>query len=149
MPSADSPSDGGNKFIQVDPTFYQVNIGFHRVPILGTAGVANLYEFIVPSDFNNLVKATVSCIPSANIASSGKDIDLFSDYAGLGEPSNQHSESDVSTVYDFTGLGGDIAEFSVASVLSALAAGDRVGLRILHNTIGGDNRYLNLLLEYN
>ena len=126
---------------------YDTDLSDFRVQTVGTSS-AQRFTFFVPHDFISLTSAVLVMIPDANAAGSGKDIDLDSDYGKIGESRNNHSESDTTTIYDFTGKNNQFTEIDISGILSLLAALDYVGIRVTHNTIGGALRYLGIRLRY-
>ena len=133
------------KFFPADP---DANIGDYRAQnVLGTGD--HRFNIVVPSDFTSLVSLKLYGICSVGAAGSGKDIDLDTDYAAHDEPYNQHSESDTTTTYDFTGKTDKIISIDLSGVFSSLAAGDFGGVHVDHKSIGGTISYLGVLMEYN
>ena len=106
------------------------------------------YGFSVPEDFGELVSLEMIGIPSVGAAASGQNIDLFSDYGGIGEAITEHSEAEIATAYDFTGLSLKFATIDVSVVFVSLAAGDICGLTIDHQNIGGTIGYKGIKLVY-
>lgn len=123
------------------------NLGDHRVQnISGSSG--HRFEFQMPSDFLSITRLVLIASPSAGAAGSGKDIDLFSDYATIGELFNAHSESDTTTTYDFTGDTDKLIEMDISGVFSSVTALDMCGVFVDHNAIGGTLRYFGIQLDY-
>jgi hypothetical protein len=106
------------------------------------------FTFKIPSDFVSLYKLCLIGIVSSGAAGTGKDIDLYSSYGAAGEDYNAHTESDTATTYNFLGKTDKLVEINISSVFSSVSKDDYCGLRIVHNTIGGDIDYLGILLEY-
>ncbi len=127
---------------------YDSNTADYRTRAVG-ATAEQRFNFQIPSDFGTLVSVELCGMVSAGAAGSGKDIDLASDYAAVGEIYNQHSESDTGTTYDFTGLTYMWARIDLSPVFSALGAGDQCGVLVDHNGIGGTINYFGIILEYN
>ena len=73
---------------------------------------------------------------------------MFSDYGAEGEANNNHSESDTTTLYDFSAIANGIIEIDLTPVFSVLSAGDAAGLLVDHMGIGGTIYYLGIYLEY-
>ena len=107
------------------------------------------FTFEVPSDYGTLVGLALIGVPSAGAAGAGRDIDLSSDYALVGEASNTNSESDTTTVYDLTGTSGQITIVTDLSVVfSSLMSSHICGVTVAHNGIGGTILYLGIRLRY-
>lgn len=122
------------------------NDGEYRVrTIAGSA--AFRFNFTIPLDFDALVSVEIVGWPMAGAAGPGKDIDLFSNYAAIGEDKAAHAESDLATVYD-TGVIDQFFALDLSPVFSALTAGDFCGVRIDHQAIGGTIDYLGIRLRY-
>jgi len=86
-------------------------------------------NFRVPHDFTSITSAVIVVIPIATMA--GCDIDIFSDYGAVTEAYTTHSESDTFLTYNLTA--NTITEIDISPILSALAADDYVGIKILNN----------------
>ncbi len=112
-----------------------------------TSNASFEFSFVVPGDFSSLVSFVALANPRGGAAGSGKNIDLFSDYGANGEQYNHHSESDVGSTYNL-GNAGQWTTIDISSVLTQLSAGDRGGVQIDHQNIGGIVDYLGLLLTY-
>lgn len=123
------------------------NRGDHRVAGVGATG-AQRFNFTVPADFGSLVSLDLIGIPSSGAAGSGKDIDLFSDYGAIGENFANHSESDTTTVYDFTGDTDLFITIDLSGIFTSLAVGDLCGCQIDHNAIGGGIDYKCIKMVY-
>ncbi len=83
-------------------------------------------SFQVPTGFASIVAAEVIVSPIVTEANSNWDIDT--DYGAEGEAYNIHSESDAATVYNVTA--NQLFAIDVSGELSAIVAGDYVGVRI-------------------
>lgn len=123
------------------------NRGDHRVVSIGATG-ANRFNFAVPDDFGTLTSLELVGIPMAGAAGASKDIDLFSDYGAIGENFAAHSESDTTTLYDFTGDTDLFISIDLSVVFSSLAAGDFCGCQVDHNSIGGGIDYKLIKMVY-
>jgi len=137
---------GGNAsiFYLVDNT--NTTLNDYRVLNVSSSGNLRL-TFRVPDDFATLVKLVVIGNADTGGGGAGKNIDLFSDYATIGEAFNNHSESDVGSTFN-TGIVNQFFELDISGVFTSLAAADMGGIFIDHQAIGGGIRYLGLLLEY-
>jgi hypothetical protein len=140
------PSDSGNKTVFFMATDYANTTGDFRSRRIGATG-AHEFTFPIPPDFSSLVSCDAIGIYLGS-GGSGKQIDLYSDYGALGEDYNQHDESDIGTLFDFTGKSNKIVDVDISSVLSSIAAGDYVGVHIDHKGIGDSIDYIYIKLVY-
>lgn len=132
----------GIKTVWFDGDF-DADDGDRRVRNVVTDG-SHRFNFYVPEDFASLV--SIDILGYSVGAISAQSINLYSDYAAVGEASNQHSESDTSNT--LTTTAGQIFEMDLSSVFSSLNAGDHCGVLIDHQTIGTTIRYLGIRLRY-
>jgi hypothetical protein len=102
----------------------------------------------VPDNFLSLVNCFVYGIIDPSTAGASKDIDIYVDYATVGEAYNTHTASDTTTVYDLTGTGNQIYRFTLNSLLGSLAGDDSLGVQMDHNAIGNSIYYLGIEIEY-
>jgi hypothetical protein len=123
---------------------YNANFGNFRVRSIAGTG-AFRFTFNVPLDFVSLVSIEAIGIPA--FTGDAKNIDLASDYGAIGETYNTHSESDTISTYSGF-VTNKVYALNLASVFTALAAGDYCGVLIDHVTIGGSINYLGILLKY-
>jgi len=137
-----------NVVVNTNAFNYGFVLGDYNTQGVGPTGATNA-TFFVPGNFASLVSLSAIIIPSAGAAGAGKDIDLFSDYASVGEASNTHDESDTTSTFDLTGLSGVMSLMDISSVFTSLSAGDICGLLIDHNAVGGPIRYLGIRMVYN
>jgi hypothetical protein len=142
-------NSGAQLLAQVRSRFYQSAAnastarGDHNTISVGAN--ADIYlEFSVPDDFVSLVSVYAVMIPGATNAAA--NIDLASDYAGIGEVYNFHSESNIASTYPLTI--NVMTALDLSSVFSTLSAGDLCGVHITHNTIGATAYYLGVKLSY-
>ena len=105
-------------------------------------------SFHAPSNLGALVSVELVGIVSAGAAQAARDIDFYTSYAALGEPSTQHQQSDLTSVYDLSAVSGQIYSFDLTALFTALAAGDYAGVQVDHNSIGGAIDYLGIRLGY-
>lgn len=120
------------------------NLGNYATHSIGTNGLEYL-TFSIPADFTQLISLEIECI--ATFTNTGRNIDLFSSYAMVGEPRNQNTESDTTSTYDF--VTDEITALDVSGIFTALAAGHLCGIQIDHNAIGGTIHYLGVRMRYN
>lgn len=132
-------------YISIEPN---ANLGNHRVRSISGTG-ANNFEFFVPNDFSSLVSLDLICSPAVGAAGPNKNIDLTSDYGTLTEIINIHTESDTTTLYDFTGLTNTFTTLDISTVFSNIAANDYCGINVDHNSIGGAINYYFIKITYN
>lgn len=123
------------------------NSGDFGTKVIASNAVGYLSWFI-PLSFVSLVSLDLIFIPTAAAAGAGKDIDLFSDYAAVGELSTTHSEADTTSVYNL-GTTSTLGSIDVSDIFSSLSANDHCGLQVKHNSIGGTNNYLGVVLRFN
>jgi len=140
------PSQGGDITIFFLATDYSTTYGDFRTRRNASAG-AHEWSFPVPPDFDELVSCEAIGIYNGT-GGSDKQIDFYSDYGAEGEDYNNHDESDIGTLFDFTGKSDKIIAIDVSGVLSALSAGDYVGLTIDHKGIGDSIDYIYIKLVY-
>jgi len=124
-------------------TSFNANRGDFRVRTIAT-DAAFRFSFPVPADLVTLVSVGVMGIPE--LTNPAAQIDLLSDYGAVGEAFNTHSESDLGGT--FAVVDDELFELDVTSVFSALAAGDRCGIRVDHMAIGGNIDYIGVRMAY-
>lgn len=98
--------------------------------------------FYVPADFNSITEAVFVGVPANTQAAANYDI--YSDYAAAGELYNAHSESDLASTYNVTI--NIMTEIDISGILSALAAGDYVGVRLMVKAV--DHYFLALGVRF-
>lgn len=146
-PADKTKLDGISKFYfqPTDPTNQDRDT--YRVINVGTNQEFN-FNFLVPSDFNALVNiVALAAADDAGAAGSGKDIDLESNYGGLGESIFTHNEIDNTSTYTIPNP-PELFALDLSSVFSSLVAGDFCSVLIDHNGIGGEVSYFGIWLEY-
>lgn len=127
---------------------FDSNLGNYRVQTIAGTG-AFRFSFRVPDDFASLISLNLMFIVAPGAAGPNKDIDLTSDYAALGEVYNTHSQSDTTTLYDFTGQDNKWTAMDISGLFSSLSAGDFCGLLVDNNAIGGNLYVLGINIVYN
>lgn len=121
------------------------NDGTYRVHNIGTNGT-HRFSFSVPEEAGAIVAVRmVGWATAAGAVGAGKDIDLFSEYGADGEAKDFNAESDITTTYTIPAV-DELFTINLLTVFSALAAGDRAGIRIDHMGIGGNVAYLGVEL---
>ena len=109
-----------------DPTATEGRRGDFPTVFLSTNGDDALTAFFVPNDFTSITDAVAVVIPGANAGTANWDIS--SDYGAVGESFSANNESDTATTYNVTQ--NILFEIDISGILSALAAGDYVGIRV-------------------
>ncbi len=102
------------------------------------------FVFVVPLDFNSITEAVLETIPI--LTSIGARIDIWSDYAAEGQAYNTHSEEQVATTHDQTT--NIIYEKDISPILSALVAGDIVGIKAKIDSVSDQVSMLGIRLKY-
>lgn len=100
--------------------------------------------FHVPHDFVTITDAYIVVIPRMTNAAARWDI--YSDYAAVGEAYNNHSEADGLTSYNVTD--DQIFEVDISGILTSLAAGDYVGIRMILMDANHDVDVLGVRFKY-
>jgi len=122
---------------------YGSNEGNYRVRSVSSTA-SSRFTFKVPHDFNTLSSLVFVAIPEADI--SNGDVDLYSDYASVGEDAQIHTESDL--LYTINATSNQITEFDISSVYTNLNANDYCGLQWDNNGIGTTLDVLGIRLKY-
>jgi hypothetical protein len=145
-------AEAGGKWI-IPFVEFPVTYGTGGISLAGDVPVAALTNgqvaavaFECPQDLQYLVRAYLKVLPNATQAAANWDLD--SDYGGVGEAPNTHSESDAATTYNVTNnLWYDI-ELKALGFFANLAAGDRGGIKLTVSSVGHDVSVHSLRLEY-
>jgi hypothetical protein len=148
-------SDGVSKWtvnLIIKEVFFlaETNVVFQatfRTRTVGTGGTF-AFDFKVPFDFVSLIEITAQGFISAGALGAGKNIDLVSNYAGVGQVYNTNSQSDAASTYNLGAIANALQEYSLATVFSSLHAGDMCGVQITHNALGGAVDYVGIRLKY-
>lgn len=123
------------------------NTGDFRTRSIGASGSWN-FTFYIPHDFNSIIDlVAVAAATGGGAVGTGKDIDLSSDYGGIGEQGTVNSETDTASTYTIPAV-GELFELDLTPVFSNLDPGDICGVNIDHNGIGGSVDYLGIRLRY-
>ncbi len=88
------------------------------------------FVFMVPHDFTSLISALLVGVSEHDVAF---QLTFASDYAAVGQAYTTHSESDTDTT---TPVIDQIFGLDVSGVLSAIAAGDYVGIKVTRGAGG-------------
>jgi len=123
------------------------DLGNFRVLSIATNGDGRI-TFGAPIDFSHLASLYLVAIPPAGAAEPDVDIDLYSHYGAVGELYNTHSESDTTTLYDFTNQANKITKIDITHLFSNLSGGDICGLCIDHQGTPGTIHYLGICMVY-
>lgn len=139
---------GGGVFVEKNRTATfavdaSSNHGAYRGRSITSSGDHN-FTFVVPAEFDALISIELYGIPESSFTS--QDIDLDSNYGGLGENYQTHVEADHTGTY--SGVINSGFSLDLSSVFSALSAGDRCGVLVDHNVIGDTINYLMIVLNY-
>jgi len=112
-----------------------------------TTNATDTFSFVIPTDVMKIHAIRLLAISQSG--GSGKDIDLYSSYGkvGVGEQYNQYSESDTSSTYDL-GSAGELVCIDITHLFPDIDACMACGIKITHNSIGGDMYYLGVGIEY-
>jgi hypothetical protein len=121
-----------------------VQDGSYTVISIGQNANINI-SFQFPEDFGSIVACYVVCIPLQTV--NNVDIDLFSQYAGIGELKNANAQSDTTSVYNL--VANTFKSIDISSLFTAAMARDIAGIRVIHNGINATVEYIGVALEYN
>lgn len=116
----------------------------YPVASLGTAPNYACTSFKVPHDFSVILSAELIVIPITTQANN--DWDISSDYGALGESKSQHSEADAVTTYNTTAY--QLFAVDISGILTALAADDFVGIKLLLSNSAHDVQVLGVRFRY-
>ncbi len=125
-PAWAAPAGGATKEFWV-PVSYGNVLAKGDFAALGIGSNANsFHSFSIPADFTSITSAVIVGISLITNATS--ELDIWSDYGAHNQAYNTHSESDTASTY---ALNADqIEEIDISGILSSLAAGDYVGIKI-------------------
>ena len=130
------PTVGGN-----------ASFGDYKTQQVASNGTSQ-FTFFVPANYVSTVSLALIGRVSSGAAQINRNIDLFSDYASVGELSGNHSEANTTILFDLSTFSGRIAAIDISSVFTSLGAGDVCGVTVDHKSIGGNIDYLGVKLEY-
>ena len=105
-----------------------------------TAGI----EFHVPADFTAIVDAVIILFPFQTVSTANWDI--TSDYGAAGQAKATHSESDTASTYNVTL--NQLFELDISGILTSLAAGDYVGIKLTSGDSAHDCSVLGIRFKY-
>lgn len=157
VPIADSAEDAGWRWGPLAPNnlpprdrFFVagnnawVQNGSYSVISIGQNANINI-TFKFPNDFGSLISLGVLCIPLGTVVD--KDIDFFSQYAGVGEDKAANAQSDTTGLYSL--VANQVTEFEVGSLFTNAEPEDIGGIRVVHNGINTTVQYVGVHLIYN
>jgi len=126
---------------------YDGNYGNYKVEIIGGAASGRI-PIYAPLDARVINGVFVQFFVAAGAAGAGKDIDLTSECCEVGEFYNQHTQSDTTQTYDFTGYTDKLYELNVSSLFLNLSSGMNGTLFIDTKTIGGNIYVTGSIVKY-
>lgn len=98
----------------------------------------------IPHNFTTLVNAVFLII--ADDTNAVSDLDIHSDYGSVGEAFNIHSENDVASTYPITNT--ILYEIDISGILSAIVAGDYVGICLEQKELEADLYAIGVRIRY-
>lgn len=119
------------------------NTGNRRVRAVGATGLWR-FNFAIPKEAGSVTSIKLIGIPDATFTD--QSIWHDSDYAKAGEGSQNHVESDHASL--FSGNLGEVTEWDITGVFSAVEAGDKCGIMVDHKGIGTNIDYLEVEVGY-
>lgn len=112
--------------------------------LLWTADSYGDVVFSIPADFSSITDAVLVVIPLSTQAAA--DWDIRARYQSIGEARGTHDESDNASTYNVT---NDILfEVDISGILTVLAAGDCVGVRLTTKNDAHDLVLLGVRFKY-
>ena len=99
----------------------------HTCKTLAAVDEFSVCDFGVPSDFSSIIAVELIIVSSDTQAAA--DYDISSSYGAVGENCVLHQESDTTSTYSVTG--GQFYALDISGILSVLAAGDIVGIKLI------------------
>ncbi len=131
-------------FIDVDGNGTHTTLGHYRAYQI----ILNQYRwfrFKVPANFATLVAVNLWVIRNGGVATTlGNTIDL--NFAASGEQFNVHTDQLINTASPI-GADNEVSAIDIATAFTGLAAGDIVGVKIIH-TSGSPVMVLGLEFDY-
>jgi len=122
-----------DKYVFLAATNYTANRNGYRINPIAGAG-SQYFTFEIPLDFNSFVISPRFVLSTRGTVTNG-DIDFSSTYAGNGEATNTHTESDTTSTYNFASA-DTFYTIDLSGILSSVSAGDRIGIFWDNNGIG-------------
>lgn len=133
--------NGATKEFFVPCTFGSSGVStdlFYARAMLSSAGQYASISLHIPADFNSITEAVILAWWNGDKANT--NLDIYSNYAAVGEVKDMHSQSDTVSTYSFTAY--VMREISISGILSSLAAGDYVGISLKLTTDPGGQLYI-------
>lgn len=126
--------------------FFPANAGTEKSTINGffctyrinAAGETAVITMLVPRDFQGISESVVVCTRVSNLA---MKVDLATNYGTIDEDYDTHSETD-NDVDVPAGAAKDFEEIDISGVLSGIAAGDIVGLKVTADNVDVPDIYI-------
>jgi len=100
--------------------------------------------FHFPDDFATLVALEVFFIPLSTVVD--VSIELYSNYAGLGENKAANAQSDLAQLFSFTA--DDMTSIDISSLYTNADPDDAAGIMLDHQSINSSIRYLGVHMSY-
>ncbi len=100
--------------------------------------------FNTPHDFTTITAAVIVCLQTGS--SANRDVDIGSEYASIGQVYTTHQEADNATTYTF--VANQWKEIDISGILSALVAGDLVGIKLTNQEVTGHVFVLGVRFKY-
>lgn len=129
------------------PVTFGTDIGYYgnfSVAYCNAVGENAYIAFHTPHDFTAIVEAVIIVIPRATKAAA--DWEIRNHYAANGEGYSTNSEVDGETTYNVSAY--ELFEVDISGILSALAAGDYVGIRLTQSEAGHDVNVIGVRFKY-
>jgi hypothetical protein len=110
-----------------------------------TASGTEYFSFSVPSDFYHLHSLVL--IGITDTGGVDKQIDLYSQYGGIGEAYNETQETSEGGLFNL-GNANEKISIDISPVFSNIVAGDTCAVKIVHQSIGGKIYYQHVKMLY-
>lgn len=121
-------------FYPVNSRSTVVGIGWHSAVLVNGPSEYGYIECYIPHDFSSLTDIVLVHVPQTDL--SPMNCEGYSDYAAVGEAYNTHTLASQALSQNTTA--NDITELDISSLVTALAAGDYLGV-IVGQAALGDN----------
>jgi len=108
-----------------------------------TASGMGLFSFYVP--FNMVSIQQIKLVGISNVTGN-KSIELYSQYAGIGDDKDTNEESDLAKTFDL--ISEQFFELDISSVFTNIAAGEHGTIQIAHKAVGGSLYYRGIKVKY-
>jgi hypothetical protein len=110
-----------------------------------TASGTEYFSFPVPFDFLHLHE--LKLIGIAETGGADKQIDLYSQYGGIGQAYDYSTETSEGGLFNLGSANEKIA-IDISPVFSGIVAEDTCALKIVHQSIGGKIYYQHIKMRY-